>query len=118
MNIKSSDLILEGWVDYDTLLVLGRNKEILDSYLKDISHLCISIQKEHNNHATCIVQDGISIFKEIISEKGFNKQIMVFIAEKEILELDSILDKINSSGIDNLSFRENQFLDAIKTYSK
>lgn len=119
MSIRSVDLISEGWVDYDTLIVMGRSESILDSYLDEISHLCISVQKEEGkNHLVCLVQEDISIFKSIIEEKGFDKKIAVFITEREVLELDSVLDKINSCGLENLNFRETQFLNAINTYSK
>ena len=114
-NPCTKDLITAGWTDYNTVLIIARTEEMLNSYIERTKHIFVSFDKEDGKlFAHCVIQDEIEIFQNIIDEMGLTNDIKLMIAEREELYLNEILDKINNSGKESLTSREYSFLNFVK----
>lgn len=114
-NPCTKDLVAAGWTDYNTVLIIARTEEMLNSYIEKTHHIFVSLDKEEGKlFAHCVIQDEIEIFQNIIDEMGLTQDMKLIIAERKELYLNEILDKINNSGRESLTNREYSFLNFVK----
>lgn len=119
-NPSSKDLIENGWVDYNHLIMFADSyksfKKLYDCY----SHFMHSVVVEKSDklilcnfisNLTCIE------FNELIQKRKLGK-IKVVNCQTPVITLNEVLDKINETGFESLNIREFSFLDGQKFYTK
>jgi hypothetical protein len=98
----------------NTLILAHKDKQVLENIIKKLSGFCVSMEYMSDRMLlidTYLDKDEIETFYK-------TKDLSVFNVDKEVMELDTVLDKISATGVDSLLNSETFFLKTVFTSSE
>lgn len=95
----------------NTLILIHKDSQVIQNLANKLSGFCVSM--EYMSERMLLIEGYIS--KEEIENFYKTKDLGVFNAENEVIELDTVLDKINATGVNSLLNKEVFFLKTVFT---
>jgi len=87
-------------------ILIHKNKKTLEDIVSQLSRFCVSMEFVSNT----ILMIESYLTTEEVGEVCKSSNIKVFDVEKDVLNIDAVLDKISKTGIDSLRTEEYYFL--------
>ena len=115
MKTNMEAMIKVGYMDFTKYMILSKERENIIKFFDVVGWLCnydCCDENEKLQYGIFYAQEEISLFHEVLEKHGL-KSTKVFEVFQEDLTVDDILDKISKEGIDNLDFRERNFLNFV-----
>jgi hypothetical protein len=123
-NPSSDDLVKNGYLDYQNLILITNSyenlKKFLDYYAIYMNSITVNVNNPKFVVCNFLSKSSPDEFNKVIKSnpKMYGEKMKVFYSETPVITLNEVLDKINLSGRSSLNIRESAFLNAIDIYNK